>query len=249
MDLGLQAGPAWPLGLCPPAGVRPVPLPPTPRVGHLPFHTALRCSAHGPPAYLTGCPEPRGPELPGPKTEQAAGEQASPPARPRPATPAAAPARAGPGRPCCWGRGARGTRALQSRAGCGEEGGRGQTGARQEDLSQVLLAGRCDWLSGESQVNHSRGRSSPKRGAAACWAVAPGARRAGWISRYFLLGSVIGCWCLTVPPAHPPQIQELLLPEGPLACQTPRGVGPSPALVRSPKGLGGCLGCLQPLSL
>lgn len=125
--MGLRAGLAWLLGLCPPAGVRPVPLPPTPRVGHLPFHTALRCSAHGPPAYLTGCPEPCGPELPGPKTEQAAGEQAKPPERPWPATPAAAPARSRPGQPCCWGRGARGTRALQSRAGCGE---RGRPGAR-----------------------------------------------------------------------------------------------------------------------
>lgn len=70
------------------------------RVGHLPFHTALRCSAHGPPVYLTGRPAPRGPDHPGLKSAKSPDEQAGPSSRSAPAQPAAASAQARPRPPC-----------------------------------------------------------------------------------------------------------------------------------------------------
>lgn len=105
----------------PPSGVCPGPLQPasalgwsgglglgpgrrTRRLGVLPFHTARRHSAHGPPVYLTGRPAPRGPERPGLRTAGSADEQgcsSSPTLPARPAQPAMAPVRAGPGAPCC----------------------------------------------------------------------------------------------------------------------------------------------------
>lgn len=69
-------------------------------VGRLPFHTAPRSSAHGPQVYLTGRPEPRGPERPGPRTSKSAGEQAGLPPRSPPAPSAAALASEGSRPPC-----------------------------------------------------------------------------------------------------------------------------------------------------
>lgn len=73
-----------------------------------PFHTARQCSAHGPPAYLTSCSAPRGPECPGPRPADSAAWDAvgllpplPPPPSPPPARPAgpAGPAAAWPGTP------------------------------------------------------------------------------------------------------------------------------------------------------